>query len=507
MSVGRAHGPWQVPEKISNVRTEQARHIATFIAAHPRLRIKKKWLKHKVPQQTLRKAKECGLVCWTHGARAPSAKMEMALEVAYSEHFRSGSLSAIFGIDKRWIVRMQRYVAHAFLATQLQFFGGLIRRARAEPPTASILRICWDESTQKTTLPVQDLSAEQGGSAYPIMLLHLRLTILWGGSSFTYQFVLPPLVVLSSAAPSMYNAMFYHQTMLPVWHAFRLLSAESAVNIRVFEADGAAANDRLYAALLGRAGDAALFCWSRCLLHAAQLAQVLLMSVAGAKLLSRLYSLTLFLKTSGYFLRMIRNIPMVVKRQCCVREVSMCGQPPAWCKVFRDELLAYMVDHKRQSEIALRRGEGDAGTSRGMRMYQQDIDKFSSIFNGPLYEANHLVHYCSGCCKNRRESEVRMLNALKRIVMRAAPAPPTANKWTSLGPVLDVLVIGFLTHAVFVSLFLTLKVKTADDDQHDLRDMDVELWKDCLCFWCVLYCMFCEGGGGTIVFYYKSEIC
>lgn len=111
---------------------------------------------------------------------------------------------------------LQRYVANAFLARQLQLLGGLVRRAQAEAPTATLMRISWDETSQKITLPLNELQPEQGQSAYPIMFVHLKVLVLWGSESFSYRFVFPPLLVLRGTAEAMHNAMFHHPAVQPV---------------------------------------------------------------------------------------------------------------------------------------------------------------------------------------------------------------------------------------------------------------------------------------------------
>jgi hypothetical protein len=52
-----------------------------------------------------------------------------------------------------------------------------------------------------------------------------------------------------------------------------------------------------------------------------------------------------------------------------------------------------------------------------------------------------------------------MLEALKKGPFRAIPGVPAANKWTKLGPTVDMLVMGMLCHGIFTKAFLAMRLR------------------------------------------------
>eukprot|EP00972_Heterocapsa_arctica_P029187 4291969-Heterocapsa_arctica.AAC.1 len=77
------------------------------------------------------------------------------------------------------------------------------------------------------------------------------------------------------------------------------------------ETDAAQANVKLHAQSLMNedvTGDRAYKCHKVCSLHQNQLIELILLVVLGLNVLSRLYSLTLLLHTSGYFTKMLGGL-------------------------------------------------------------------------------------------------------------------------------------------------------------------------------------------------------
>ena len=80
------------------------------------------------------------------------------------------------------------------------------------------------------------------------------------------------------------------------------------VGIRLFESDVASANLRCVAHLQQEQGAEDLSCHWLCSLHQLQLVEVAVTASVRCNLVSRLYSLTLLLRNSGLFVRMVARL-------------------------------------------------------------------------------------------------------------------------------------------------------------------------------------------------------
>jgi hypothetical protein len=67
-----------------------------------------------------------------------------------------------------------------------------------------------------------------------------------------------------------------------------------------------------------------------------------------------------------------------------------------------------------------------------------------------------------------------MVHVWQQVPFRCIPSTPAANKWTKLGPVIDILLDGLLCHGVVVLAFLQLQVES----ENKAADVDVQLQLD-----------------------------
>ena len=90
------------------------------------------------------------------------------------------------------------------------------------------------------------------------------------------------------------------------------------------------------------AGDKMLHCHLVCRLHANQVIEAQALAALPGKILSRLYSLTLLLRTSGHFARMVRGLcpiaaeavivesgagSLLFESLCCRSSEALCAMP------------------------------------------------------------------------------------------------------------------------------------------------------------------------------------
>lgn len=87
------------------------------------------------------------------------------------------------------------------------------------------------------------------------------------------------------------------------------------------------------------------------------------------------------------------------------------------------------------------------------------------------------MHHCAGacCCPSRRDAIQKGSSLAHKVLFRAAPSTPAANKWSKLGPVLDWVLLNMLCHSILLNLMLSLQVRPAAKEGQDDDDVDESL--------------------------------
>ena len=159
-----------------------------------------------------------------------------------------------------------------------------------------------------------------------------------------YKCVMPPVVLLSVGANHLHYALRNHPMFSGINLAVRALREAADVSICLHETDNASANEKLYAHWVhaaDRDGGRDMLEWMLCHCHQNHIVQSTLLASMGENMLSRLYSLTLFLKTGGYWLRLRQAMRRWIRETVIIRN----GWPSPDARLFQQELLDYMGCH------------------------------------------------------------------------------------------------------------------------------------------------------------------
>ena len=87
-----------------------------------------------------------------------------------------------------------------------------------------------------------------------------------------------------------------------------------------------------------------------------------------------------------------------------------------------------------------------------------------SVLNGQWW-LPCVQHYCLGlsCCVQGKISCInRVIEALMKTVLSKAPGCPAVNKWSKLGPCVDILMSGIVLHQILPRAFALMKRRGAD---------------------------------------------
>ena len=97
------------------------------------------------------------------------------------------------------------------------------------------------------------------------------------------------------------------------------------------------------------------------------------------------------------------------------------------------------------------------------------------VFNGPLWEPLP-VHICHGCCSGPVECRKKMIRAIKQLLFRARPSVPAVNRWSKLGPALDIVLPLVLVHDLMHKLLEQLGSASGagEDADHAMADDELD---------------------------------
>lgn len=428
------------------------------------------------------------------------------LRIGYESGCRKVSdLAAQYKVATRTVKDMIVFLASWFLHLQLLVVGAIVMKARLCRPEFTMSRLSWDETGEKINLNLLGCSAV---STWHIMVARLRLVISWGQRPYMMNIVFPPLICPNTSAAAMYYQLFQHPLTSPLMHGLEMIHACSDLPVYLVETDGFAANEKLIAHLLNSASAQTLFCSWLCFLHQVQLIEASLTSCVGLCIVSRLYSLSLLLRSSGLFARMSMRVKDILRRGLCYKVIRESGPPPDEALAFSMEFSNYLCSNFQRIDRAASQpqrhhwlgdldsdGESDdadvcadgAAPRQGQRrssraMFRQKVRDMMAVCNGVLWTDGMFVHYCGGaaCCPNGPESTIeRMDCAVRAVLFSSVPLTPAANKWTKLGPCCDAVFGGMLLGRVYLHALVSLQIAQPEQKQGDnnadedyIRDVD-----------------------------------
>ena len=499
--------------KVNRIMNEQAAQLSEFASQ----------VKRRGRRATLlvkKKTKRCrttGLkvsVRWKGQRTARDVCYTTMREIAYDkDNMHLKPLAASFSLSHAWVAILQQFVAMTYLMCQNLLIGALLALCVAHPPLFVLCRTKWDETGEKVTLSHGNaFTPEQTRGTWTVLVARMTLVVGWLHTPRVayITLVFPPLLLLSTGAHHMWAALFRHKLFAPVFEARRRMLDLATYAVDLNETDAAYGNERLLAHLLAQSPH--LLQWVLCGCHQTQLIDTALLATVGLQLLSRWYSVAMFLRSGCNYSRMVRSVADVVREDLVVRMIDDHGPPPPNAALFANEVLRYIASHYKRFEASAAEArrvhhwlgeldsdsesEGDfvpedgaAGApqkNRGLKQLLANMALLLGVLNGPWWEGP--IHDCSGpgCCPNGRATAVsRAVDAIRKVVFVNVPQVPSANKWTKLGSCVDSFQLGLWCCMMFLRCFLKGLGKLKFDSQVPEHDVDNEMMQD-VCFSAVL---------------------
>ena len=282
---------------------------------------------------------------------------EDLLEVAYADACSCSELSRRFHCSPFSARRAKEVVAHVFIKEQLD----LLSKFRSDLASADcvpyvIWQNKWDETGEKVSFSLDPgATRDQQMSTWQVMVTRQQCIagVVRDGrfAELQIEVVTPPIIVLSVSSANMWYGMIAHPHRKGITEQMRELFALADIAIEVDEFDGASSIARLEAHKLNLNLEAKAFQFLEdviCRLHSTKLIESSLVSLVGVQVLSRLYSLSLFLRSAGYFYRLVACLPRFLRGPNTVRRDF--GPPPPEAAVFARECCQYLLDNYRLAD-------------------------------------------------------------------------------------------------------------------------------------------------------------
>ncbi len=391
------------------------------------------------------------------------------LQTAYGQLVRSRHIALSLQVSQSMVTMMSSMVSSVFLSQQLLLLARLATLAESTRPFLCVQHLKWDE-TQLECSVNPDRASRRVRSAWQVMVSRLRILLSWlDGSNIVIRLVMPPVVLLGSAAHDIFYALRFHPSYKALNQMLAVLGSRCDHRAQILESDGAYANERLVAHLIqkNKHGPEHL---QHHLMHVKCFAGV------GHEILNKLYGMTVFIRNLGYFLRLRQAVESWVD-QNLVFLPTVIGEKVSDHVTHHPTCLEF-VDFLRQS----RKIESDSDETTNS--FEQRVSNFLDMWNGDFTQG-HPQHICSHeCmpdgerhCKSRKDAVRKRVDSLVGMFLNAMPSVPAPNKWTTLFNPMDFCMTGYLVHKylrqVFAIAFGDMVFREFGED--DAADTDPKL--------------------------------
>ena len=495
-----------------NRNTRQAELLRDFAASATR---KKKGAKRLVVVQgkKLKASRRVGCTVMRYPdlklvSRTPDSTRELCsygqiIDVCFSPKFTYSAMAAIHQVS-RWTVKRHVAIGAAcYMHSQGQMLDAVAAALEHVPPTFALVHEMWDETGERLRLHVPELGSIS--STFEVFVSRLSLVFGWEGVSqpVVVELVVPPNFVRTPSAREIYNALNGGPCTLGIQAALRKILQLARVRMVLDECDAASGNDKLYHFALTIDGAGVLREVKWCGLHQTHLIVTSLTGAVGTDIVSSMYSMSLALRTHGYFLRLHRAAADIIASSRFV--IRRCGNASHDGQAFLAELLHYLLAHHGLShesadnvigmgrcpdpdsvgswltpEKLLNMGPKSSLTGPGSRFLQSCLT-LKSLLTGNPWDPQDLTHHCSPTTCGRSNCRSKVTAAVRAVLLREMPVVPVASRWTKVGSCLDFLMAGILMWRLLPLMFdagfnskeWKSKPKPRDGDA-DAMDIDIE---------------------------------
>ena len=367
------------------------------------------------------------------------------LEAAFGRFKRNSALAIYLQKGQSTIKNMQVFVSSGFMNQQALSLAKLASLVASEKPLLVLKHMRFDETALLCSLN-PDKSQYRSRSSWQAMVYRLRVIVVWeSGPSVVLPIIVPPCILLSTAAAHQYYALQHHPSFRCVNQLVKVMQNGSQHAMDLLEADGASSNNKLLGHMYNLAvAEGKFIAHARCLNHATQLINAAVLSSTESDILARMYGLTVFVRNLGYFSRLQQACRRWLSETLVFRAEAhtKAAMPSAAPQL--QEFLEYLVFWRDL--------ESDSPDKQSRR-FRGKVERVLDIFNGDCSQG--VCHVCThsslpvACrhCVDRDDCVQKAAHALTDLFLTTMPRIPVPSKWTTVYAPLDFVMGGFVINS------------------------------------------------------------
>ena len=333
------------------------------------------------------------------------------------------SMARSYDLSVRTVRRQVVAACWAFLVMQDSVLNKVLEYLRSHPPTVTVCNQLWDETGERISLSLlPGASTASQVSAWQVLVCRKHFAWAWisddgkEAASQSLDVVCPPLPLVATGAQHLWNALHFQGLMQTIQRFQAEIHKLSSVPLDLRECDGASGNDRYNAFVMQQTcGSNILSDMLLCGNHANQLGETHVMVASGfhadgrTAYVNDLYCMSLFLRMSGHFVRMM----FAVKKAVDFELEVLAEAAPAGAHAYSSQMVDYLLSQYRRSHDA---------SEKACARHKQDLDEFFTVFNG--WPADGMKHFAGPGRPDRSAVVKRATTAILRVVLLGLPAVP-----------------------------------------------------------------------------------
>ena len=401
------------------------------------------------------------------------------LDLAYGQSLSNRALSVLHDVDICSVHRMRVSCACTYMINQARLLSALVAIAQREKPLACIQQLKWDDASVPCSADI-DKSGRNVKSNWSILVCRARFILIWPcGKHVILRLVMPPVLLIGKGSAQDHYAIRYHPSFHLLNSLIDMLRSICEEYVVLWEADGAASNERLMTFWRTTLSEMAVD--ARCQNHATALIVIALMSLVYKDMFNRLYAMVAFMKNLGNLGRFHNALRTCITNSLEFHEVLETSQDrPSNDDLALNELISYVRTWTHRDSKRDRTRRASKKSSR----FDKAETKFRAMWNGGCVckRARHLCTNVSVArrqrhCQSRAHAAVKMSSVAIDLFWSVLPDEPLPNKWLKLWPALQFAAVGFFVFDLLPSAFKVAYAKLTFEEFQpgDLENCDPKL--------------------------------
>lgn len=360
---------------------------------------------------------------------------EEDMKIAQDKLLRCEDVSKRHGVASGTVRQTQTVVTASLLANQLAVLDEWLQVCRDTPPLSVHEVLKTDEATSRLKLC---LDTEVGGtgdiSSWHVVVCRRKIYLVFQDRVVVLEPIIPVVPATDTGGSTLHEALFKMSSTEKISAKIEeLLRCREKVASTWWGIDGAYGGEKLYYTLEGATEQP--MGRTLCCNHRNALVEGSLRTVCGKLFITRLFSVTNFVRMGGHAIRMIAALPAVLENLVVVKRGPAVASP--FGAAVRDVMLSQYTKFKVAVEAQLPADEvdGRAKLKRSLEKYRAAWDRHLELWNGDWSRTDEIAVMVP---RSQTVDRPQLLKSMSRsfvsALMARLPETPEQGKWTRLTP-------------------------------------------------------------------------